>query len=120
MIIEFQYNLKIKFHSVKSLILSCRFITGFDGGEKALVGFSTGYAEYYLQEPSEDYKPIMKSVGKKILLAKIVIEYLLDEGWQNPTYEDLLQALSANGDPELNEETLIRNAQFVCDRVSIS
>ena len=67
------------------------WIAGFDGGEKALVGFSTGewhqegvlgrvvddvssssaYAEYFLMEPSEMYAPIMATVHEKIYLSKV-------------------------------------------------
>ena len=47
---------------------------GFDGGEKALTGFSTGYAEYYLMECSEAYTPFMNVVNEKSFLAKHVIE----------------------------------------------
>lgn len=61
----------------------------------------------------------MVEVRKKILLSKIIIEFLLDEGWNAPSYEDLLQRLAATGDPELNEDTLLRYAQFICDRVRI-
>lgn len=66
------------------------WIAGFDGGERALVGFSTGeqdplpgyglwlhvsvilaYAEYFLMEPSEMYAPIMATVHEKIYLSKV-------------------------------------------------
>ncbi|KAK9745054.1 Cytosine specific DNA methyltransferase replication foci domain [Popillia japonica] len=91
------------------------YVSGFDGGEKAVVGFSTAYGEYYLMEPSPEYQPLMKVVNQKIALSKLVIEFLLDEAWQNPTYEDLLQKLAMT--EELNEEILLRHAQFVCDQV---
>lgn len=67
------------------------WISGFDGGERALVGFSTAFAEYYLMEPSEAYAPLMKPVKEKIYMGKLVIEFLLNE--INPTYEDLLNKL---------------------------
>lgn len=92
-----------------------RYISGFDGGEKAIVGFSTAYGEYYLMEPSPDYHPLIKIVNQKIALSKLIIEFLLDEAWQNPTYEDLLQKLATTED--LTEEILLRHAQFVCDQV---
>lgn len=95
----------------------CRWISGFDGGEKALVAFSTQYAEYYLMEPSIAYQPMMKVVKQKIALCKLVIEFLLDEFWQNPTYEDLLQKLTSSGHEELTEEALMRHAHFICDQV---
>lgn len=65
--------------------------SGFDGGEKALVGFTTSYGEYYLMEPSPEYSPFMKSVKEKIYLAKIVIEFLLSE--ENPSFEDLINKI---------------------------
>ena len=49
---------------------------GFDGGEKALTIFSTGFAEYYLMEPSEAYQPFARQVEEKVFLTKHVIEYL--------------------------------------------
>ena len=64
------------------------WVSGFDGGEKALIGFSTAFGEYYLMEPSEAYAPFMEMVYEKIFLSKLVIEILLDD--INTTYEDLL------------------------------
>lgn len=93
------------------------YISGFDGGEKAIVGFSTAYGEYYLMEASSDYEPLMKIVKQKIALSKLVIEFLLDESWQSPTYEDLLQKLSSYTEHQLSEEVLIQHAQFLCDQV---
>ncbi|KAL3272241.1 hypothetical protein HHI36_022724 [Cryptolaemus montrouzieri] len=90
--------------------------TGFDGGEKALVGFSTDYAEYYLMEPSEEYKPFWDAVNEKIYLSKKIIEYLLDEGMLNPSYEDLLRLIDSLGGYQA-EESLLRHAQFICDQV---
>lgn len=69
-------------------------------------------------EPSAEYQPLMKPVKQKIALCKIVIEFLLDEFWQKPTYEDLLQRLQSCGNPELTEETLMRHAQFIYDQVN--
>ncbi|KAL1124037.1 hypothetical protein AAG570_001807 [Ranatra chinensis] len=95
------------------------WISGFDGGEKALIGFSTPYAEYYLMEPSADYAPFMTSVKEKIYMGKLVIEFLLDE--INPSYEDLLNNIQTSlpppGLPKFTEDSLLRHAQFVCDQV---
>jgi DNA (cytosine-5)-methyltransferase 1 len=55
------------------------------------VGFSTGFGEYYLMEPSEAYAPIMKKVNEKIFISKTVIEFLLEDN--SATYEDLLNRL---------------------------
>jgi DNA (cytosine-5)-methyltransferase 1 len=67
------------------------WVAGFDGGEKALVGFSTGFGEYYLMEPSESYAPFMKTVYEKTFISKTVIEFLLED--DRATYEDLLNRL---------------------------
>ena len=70
------------------------WVTGFDGGEHALIGFSTAFAEYILMEPSEAYVPFMNTVKEKIHMSKLVIEFLLDE--INPTYEDLVNKLQVS------------------------
>lgn len=67
------------------------WVSGFDGGEKALVGFSTAFGEYYLMDPSESYAPFMEIVNEKIFISKVVIEFLLED--INTTYEDLLNKL---------------------------
>lgn len=91
------------------------FLSGFDGGDKANVSFSTAYGEYYLMDPAPDYSPVMKHTKIKIGLTKLIIEYLMEESWQNPTYEDLIQKITSNG--EYDEESLLRHAQFLCNQV---
>ncbi|XP_043229878.1 DNA (cytosine-5)-methyltransferase 1-like isoform X1 [Amphibalanus amphitrite] len=95
--------------------------TGFDGGELALVGFTTACAEYYLMEPSPEYAPIMDSVREKIYMSKLVIEFVSDNMFA--TYEDLLNKLqttvppSGLGTDSFTEDCLLRHAQFVVDQV---
>ncbi|CAD1477928.1 unnamed protein product [Heterotrigona itama] len=95
------------------------WVSGFDGGELALVGFTTAFAEYILMEPAEAYAPFMDSVKEKIYMSKIVIEFLLDE--VNPTYEDLLNKLQTIVPPKglsrFTEDSLLLYAQFICDQV---
>lgn len=96
------------------------YVSGFDGGELALIGFNTAFAEYILMEPSEVYAPFMDAVKEKIYMSKLVIEFLLDE--ISPTYEDLLNKLQTvvppKGMTKFTEDALLRHAQFVCDQVS--
>lgn len=97
------------------------WVSGFDGGERALLGFSTAYGQYYLMEPSVEYSPLMKSVTEKIYLSKVVIEFLLNQQYTSATYEDLLDYLHSYISPEnlhFSEEKLLRHAQFVCDQVN--
>ncbi|XP_034947832.1 DNA (cytosine-5)-methyltransferase 1-like [Chelonus insularis] len=95
------------------------YVTGFDGGPQQPIGISTPYADYYLMYPTESYKEYMDPVIEKIYLSKVVIEFLTSQ--DNPTYEDLLDELQTVELPErierFTEETLLKNAQFICDQV---
>ncbi|XP_023289399.1 DNA (cytosine-5)-methyltransferase 1 [Orussus abietinus] len=95
------------------------WLSGFDGGELALIGVGTAFAEYILMEPSEAYAPFMVTLREKIHMSKFVIEFLLDE--VNPSYEDLLNKLQTAVPPKgvsnFTEDSLLRHAQFVCDQV---
>ncbi|TRZ05636.1 hypothetical protein HGM15179_021471, partial [Zosterops borbonicus] len=73
------------------------WITGFDGGEKALIGFSTAFADYILMEPSEEYAPTFALMQEKIYMSKIVVEFLQN----NPhvSYEDLLNKIEVTVPP---------------------
>uniref|UniRef100_A0A673C4R3 DNA (cytosine-5)-methyltransferase 1 n=1 Tax=Sphaeramia orbicularis TaxID=375764 RepID=A0A673C4R3_9TELE len=97
------------------------WITGFDGGEKALIGFTTAFADYILMQPSEEYSPIFALMQEKIYMSKIVVEFLQ----KNPdaTYEDLLNKIETTVPPAglnfncFTEDTLLRHAQFVVEQV---
>uniref|UniRef100_A0A3Q1C2H1 DNA (cytosine-5)-methyltransferase n=1 Tax=Amphiprion ocellaris TaxID=80972 RepID=A0A3Q1C2H1_AMPOC len=97
------------------------WITGFDGGEKALIGFTTAFADYILMHPSEEYGPIFALMQEKIYMSKIVVEFLQ----KNPdaTYEDLLNKIETTVPPAglnfncFTEDTLLRHAQFVVEQV---
>ncbi|KAG9430318.1 DNA methyltransferase 1a [Apis mellifera carnica] len=95
------------------------YVSGFDGGELALIGFNTAFAEYILMDPSEEYAPFMDIVKEKIYMSKLVIEFLLDE--INPSYEDLLNKFQTIVPPKnmskFTEDSLLRHAQFICDQV---
>ncbi|RUS91723.1 hypothetical protein EGW08_000549 [Elysia chlorotica] len=98
------------------------FISGFDGGENALIGFSTGYAEYILMEPSEAYRPFIEQMQLKVYMAKMVIEFVSDN--EDASYEDLLNKIQITVPPQglsgvvsFSEEYLLRHAQFIVDQV---
>ncbi|KAG8228423.1 DNA (cytosine-5)-methyltransferase 1-like [Ladona fulva] len=98
------------------------WISGFDGGESVLIGFSTELGEYILMEPSEEYAPYMAALKEKIFLSKVVIEFLCGErGDGGHTYEDLLRTIQMATPPAdvppLTEERLLIHAQFVCEQV---
>ncbi|OXU18829.1 hypothetical protein TSAR_015341 [Trichomalopsis sarcophagae] len=95
------------------------FVTGFDGGQDAIIVLSTPLGEYYLMQPSDDYSPFMRCVKEKTFISKTVIECLLDE--PNSEYEDLLNKFETipmpSGLPRFTEELLIHHAQFICDQI---
>jgi len=95
------------------------WVTGFDGGESALIGFSTAFAEYILMEPSDDYAPFMNAVSEKICMSKIVIEFVLSS--TESSYEELLNKVETTVPPEncskLTEDSLLRHAQFLVEQV---
>uniref|UniRef100_H2YXW0 Cytosine-specific methyltransferase n=1 Tax=Ciona savignyi TaxID=51511 RepID=H2YXW0_CIOSA len=94
---------------------------GFDGGERALVGFSTGFADYYLMEPSLSYSPQWSSIQEKIYMSKNVIEFLSET--PDADYEDLVNRIQTSVPPptlgiaKFTEDSLLRHAQFVVEQV---
>lgn len=94
-----------------------RFTDGYDGGDVLCIGFTTKKAAYYLMEPSEEYKQIYEPFYKKIQLTRVVIQFLLDKYWENPDYADLIQQIEICGKYPNAEETLLTNAEFICQRV---
>lgn len=67
--------------------------------------------------PSVDYAPIFHRIQQKIVLVKVVVEFLLDRYMDNPSYEDLAQHIESLGYYDSSEDMLIQNAQFICDQV---
>lgn len=64
----------------------------------------------------------MDSLYEKIWLSKVVVEYVEENHYLQPTYEDLLGIVRNRTIPELDdkqmsEEMLHKHAQFVCDQV---
>lgn len=94
---------------------------GFDGGETALVGFSTAFADYYLSKPRESYEKLWSAMQEKIYMSKIVIE-LLSESLE-VGYEDLINKIKTCVPPQnlninhFTEDSLLRHAQFVVEQV---
>uniref|UniRef100_A0A1I8FMJ8 DNMT1-RFD domain-containing protein n=1 Tax=Macrostomum lignano TaxID=282301 RepID=A0A1I8FMJ8_9PLAT len=68
------------------------WLSGFDGGQRAIVGFSTVYGEYILAKPHSEYRFLMESALEKIHLTKRVTECLLDDSRKEEAveYEELL------------------------------
>ncbi|XP_061383762.1 DNA (cytosine-5)-methyltransferase 1-like [Danaus plexippus] len=98
------------------------FIHGFDGGSRNCITLSTEFGEYNLLKPSAEYTPLMDNLYEKIWLSKVVVEYLEEYHYLQPTYEDLLEVIREHSIPDLEdkrmtEEMLHKHAQFVCDQV---
>lgn len=67
--------------------------------------------------PSDDYAPVFQPLLRKVELVKLIIEFLLANEYTDPSYEDLLLQIREKGDPQLSEDFLLQNAQFICDHV---
>ncbi|XP_045773016.1 DNA (cytosine-5)-methyltransferase PliMCI-like [Maniola jurtina] len=98
------------------------YIHGFDGGVNNCITLSTEFGEYNLLKPSIAYKPLMDNLYEKIWLSKVVIEYIEEYHYLQPTYEDLLEIIRGHTVPDLDdkkmsEEMLHKHAQFICDQV---
>ncbi|XP_006898898.1 PREDICTED: DNA (cytosine-5)-methyltransferase 1 [Elephantulus edwardii] len=97
------------------------WITGYDGGEKALLGFSTSFAEYIMMDPSPEYASIFALIQEKIYISKIVVEFL--KNFRDSTYEDLINKIETTVPPpglglnRFTEDSLLRHAQFVVEQV---
>jgi len=82
------------------------------------LGFGTSFADYYLLAASELYAPLMTELEEKVYLSKTVIELLAED--DTTEYEDLLSKVQTAMMPSgarVSEDSLLRYAQFVCDRV---
>ncbi|VVC92167.1 unnamed protein product [Leptidea sinapis] len=82
------------------------------------IALSTEFGEYNLLKPSPGYKSLMDNLYEKIWLSKVVVEYLEEYHYLQPTYEDLLEVVRESKIPDLNdklmtEEMLHKYAQFV-------
>jgi DNA (cytosine-5)-methyltransferase 1 len=99
------------------------WICGYGPGELPIVGISTEFAHYYLNEPSPLYAPVMSKIKEKVLLSKVVIECLMDarDREEELSYEDMMAVVEGtivpDGCPSLTEESLITHAQFVIAQV---
>ncbi|KAJ8981447.1 hypothetical protein NQ317_000122 [Molorchus minor] len=55
--------------------------------------------------------------GATCRLSKLVVEFLLDFGFQSPKFEDLIQHIKSFGEFCEVEELLLREAQFLCNQI---
>ncbi|XP_044540853.1 DNA (cytosine-5)-methyltransferase 1-like [Gracilinanus agilis] len=97
------------------------WITGYEGGDKAFIGFTTAFADYILVEPSEEYAPIFALMHEKMYLSKTVVEFLQTN--TDATYEDLIHQIESRIPPSglnfkrFTEDSLLRHSQFIVDQV---
>ncbi|XP_074116994.1 DNA (cytosine-5)-methyltransferase 1-like [Sminthopsis crassicaudata] len=97
------------------------WITGYDRGDKAFIGLTTGFADYILVEPSEEYAPIFNLMHEKMYLTKTVVEFLHEN--TDATYEDLIYGIETKIPPpglnfsQFTEDSLLRHSQFLVDQV---
>jgi len=99
---------------------------GFDGGLPN-TGFTGECGDYYLQQPSDIYAPLMRECNEKVFITKQVIEFLEKNYESHLTigmgaeYEDLLNSISEAVPPEgldpVGDETIQKHAEFIVNQV---
>ncbi|KOB70090.1 Cytosine-specific methyltransferase [Operophtera brumata] len=98
-------------------------VHGFDGGDRNYVAITTAFGVYNLLKPSDQYKPLRDDLYERILVTKVVVKYLEENNYLQPSYEELLEVIRSSTIVELNdkpmtEEILLKHSQFVCEQVS--
>ncbi|XP_065218148.1 DNA (cytosine-5)-methyltransferase PliMCI-like isoform X2 [Planococcus citri] len=101
--------------------LTSWWITGFDGGEKAILGVSTELADYYLMRPNSKFEPFLRDANLKMCMVKLVVEFLRESEEDESTYDNLLSKLQVTVPPPgfttLTEEDLLTHAESIYDLV---
>ena len=101
------------------------WVGGFTSGEKTLLGVSTEFAHYYLNEPSEIYRPTFIKVFEKCVVSKVVVEKLIEwkDRGEELTYDDLIYAIEdtivPDGCAPMSSDTLTQHASFVLSQVTM-
>ena len=99
------------------------WVTGFDGGDRHIVGVSTAVADYYLNEPSEIYEPFMEDLNRKAWITKVVVETLYEakQNLAHVEYDDLLTQfetrLPYNSARKITSDEILKHADFVVNQV---
>ena len=85
------------------------------------MGISTPSADYYLTKGSDDYQDIFESIDRKVLLSKIVVEYLNEakETRDVIEYDDLLSHAEAFLPTSCSAaDEIIKHSKFILTQVS--
>ena len=94
-------------------------------GETAVVGISTGNADYFLRSASLEYKEVMNNLYEKMKMLKLVYDILDKQRANNCLraffYKDLMEEISVNsplyGFLDYSEDLIIRYGHFVLTQV---
>ncbi len=92
-------------------------------GEQISIGLSTHEADYYVQDPSEEYARTATSIGTELKLLKNVYELLSDAVEKNEDlkYETMVECLAKAFEldgQEFSEELLWNSAPFIIDQIA--
>lgn len=100
------------------------WVAGFNEGENAVTGVSTGDAHYYLMEPSPAYgRVLFPSVLEKAVLSKVVVRTLekAHDDDEEMNFDDFLYAVESFPVPDgcraLSHQLLEAHADFILSQV---
>ena len=95
------------------------WIGGYDGGDEAVIWFSTSFADYYLVRPAAVYAPFLNAVREKSHLSKLTVDFLLSR--PDADYPDLLNHIRSSapptGVPPLTEDAVFAHAEFIVSQL---
>ena len=91
------------------------WLSGFDRGERVLIGITTELCNYYLQEASPEYSAFIRPIFEAVHITKLTVEFL--EQNDGASYEEMLlfiqQAPSIPECGQLGDDQLLQHAHFL-------
>ncbi|XP_074597623.1 DNA (cytosine-5)-methyltransferase 1-like [Brevipalpus obovatus] len=90
------------------------WISGFDCGEKVVIGIESPYCQYNLLKPHPTYEEFVSKTLRKAMLAKYFIEFL--ERKSDSSTEELMEYILEK-DRSFNEKEILDSIQFVLDQI---
>lgn len=92
------------------------WFSGFDGSKKVIVGIETELASYLLSgDPHDKYHTFISPLMDKILLCKLVIEFLSDS--PDASYAELLEEIRMRSKNFFDEESVICHSKFIMQQI---
>lgn len=90
------------------------WISGFDCGEKVVIGIESTFCQYNLLKPHPAYEEFVSKTLRKAMLTKYFIEFL--DRKSDSSVQELMEYIQ-NKDKSFNEKEILDSIQFVLDQI---